>query len=867
MSRRGSSMTQPAPPAKNEQTRLERLKRLMVLDSAPEPLFDEITKLASAICGTPIALVSLVDDNRQWFKANTGLEGATETHRDIAFCAHVILENELMEVADATQDTRFLANPLVTDNPNIRFYAGAPLTLSDGLNMGTLCVIDREPKQLTDIQKTMLTGLAAVVSRALEVRERTFNALDEKSKVLSAIIEGSEDAIISKSLDSKVTSWNAAAEQMYGYQASEIIGRPMTMLFPKSRLGEEEFFLNKIINNQHVKHFQTERLHKNGKLVNVSVSLSPIKTPMGEIIGVSKIARDISAQKKMEYKLAEEHERLRVTMDSIGDAVITTDEKGYVQYLNPVAQSLTGWSASEAKGKALLTVFNIFNETTRMPCINPVELCLTEDRIVGLANHTILISRDGKEYGIEDSASPIRDADGKTLGVVLVFHDVTAQREMANEISYRATHDTLTDLVNRSEFEHLLKNLVSNHREPDVHHALMYIDLDQFKVVNDTCGHAAGDLLLKEIACIMHSCIRSEDTLARIGGDEFAVILRKCDAENAMLIAKEICSSVHAYRFQHDEQRFRIGASIGLVIVDKGWENDVSLMQAADSACYEAKRAGRNRVHLYFDKDTSVEAHRDDIQWVSRIEQALEDGKFVLFCQRIMPLKHQGLEHAEILIRMKDKSGALIPPSVFLPTAERFHLVSRIDRWVVAEVFNWMKLNNDSLSHIESISVNLSGQSLSDLTFHRYVLNLIETVSIDLSKLCFEITETEAITNVIDAKKFISAMNIHGVKFSLDDFGSGVSSFGYLKHLAVDYLKIDGQFITDLHENEIGQATIRCMAEVAKVTGKKTIAEWVDQQDVEDKLKEMGVDFTQGYLKHKPAPLDFLLNAKCAFLH
>lgn len=463
---------------------------------------------------------------------------------------------------------------------------------------------------------------------------------------------------------------------------------------------------------------------------------------------------------------------------------------------------------------------------------------------------------------LDDSASPIFDSEGKAIGTVLVFNDMAMQRQMAEELSYRTTHDTLTGLVNRDEFEHRLQKFINENRGLDLQNALMYIDLDQLKAVNISCGHSAGDALLKEVGGIMQSCIRNTDTLARIGDNKFAVILYQCDTAKAIAIAKKICRSIEAFRFMSNEQSFRIDASLGLVMIDKNWTSDTSLMRAADSACSEAKLAGRNRLHLYYD-DHLTETHRSDVRWVSRIEQALEYDGFVLFCQRIMPLKHQGLEHAEILIRMKDKSGGFIQPDAFLPAAERFNLVSRIDRWVIAQMFEWMKVNVDSLSHIETISVNLSGQSLGDIAFHSYVLNLIETTAIDYSKLCFEVTETAAITNIAAAQNFIQAMNQHGVKFSLDDFGSGVSSFGYLNNLAVDYLKIDGQFITDLLENKIGQATVRCIAEVAKVTGKRTIAEWVESQAVENMLKEMGVDFTQGYLKHKPSALNSLLDKEC----
>jgi diguanylate cyclase len=555
----------------------------------------------------------------------------------------------------------------------------------------------------------------------------------------------------------------------------------------------------------------------------------------------------------------------KATMQSIADAVITTDTNDVVQYVNPVAEVLTGWKSSEALGKPISEIFNIMSSKTGKLVINPVKSSMSEHIAKDNGRSTLLISRDGIQRTIEHTVSDICDSDGNNIGSVLVFNDVTKQRKMAEEITYRACHDALTGLVNRTEFESRLNHFIKDNREVGMQNALIFIDLDRFKVINDSCGHSAGDKVLKDIAAIMHTCIRITDTLARIGGDEFAVILYKCNAQQAMKIAKNICKAVDEYRYIHIDEYFRLGASIGLVMIDKHWTSTTSLMQAADSACHEAKSAGRNRVHLYYDDNHGAGSQRRETKWVSRIEKALEDKSFVLFCQRIMPLKQNGLEHAEILIRMVDKDGTLIPPSAFLPAAERFHLASRIDRFVVAEVFDWMHINSHRLSHIESISVNLSGQSLSDSMFHAYVFDLIQTTKLDFSKLCFEITETAAITNIADAKKFIAEINKYGIKFALDDFGSGVSSFGYLKNLDVDYLKIDGQFITDLMKNEIGQATVRCIAEVAKVTGKKTIAEWVDNKTVEKMLKKMGIDFTQGFLKHNPAPLSFLLEANCSY--
>jgi diguanylate cyclase (GGDEF)-like protein/PAS domain S-box-containing protein len=858
-------MTQPAKPTKNEAARLLRLKQLMVLDTAPEPLFDEITKLASQISGAPIAMISLVDEDRQWFKANVGIEGTKSTSRDIAFCAHAILDDQILEVEDATKDKRFAANPLVTTDPNIRFYAGAPLALTGDLNVGTLCVIDQAPRKLNALQKEVLAGLAAITCKALLVRETAMRAVESQAVKLAAIIEDSDDAIISKTLDGIVTSWNASAERMFGYRADEMIGQSITQLFPKDRIDEEKFLLKKIKNDIPVKHYETVRRTKNGKLIQLSVTLSPIRNALGEMIGVSKIARDITQQKKLEQKLAQQYAHLQVTMDAIADALISTDIDGYIEYVNPVALALTGLTLNEAKGKLVTEAFHLVYAETRELVRNPLALFANMNELSDLAGHKVVICPDGSERVVENNASFIHDADGKRVGVVLVLHDVTIQRKLTEEISFRASHDTLTGLLNRSEFDASLNHLLSDMRTVHQQHALMYIDLDRFKVINDTCGHSAGDVVLKDVANIMQGCVRSSDILARVGGDEFAIVLQKCDCEHAMKLAKSICQAVNDYHFYRDGECFRVGASIGLVMIDQRATSASRLIQAADSACYQAKYTGRNRVHLCLDQDSALDAHRGETKWVSRIEKALEEKGFMLFCQRIMPLSHQGLEHAEILIRMLNEDGTLIQPSAFLPAAERFHLASRIDRYVLKEVLSWMASNTHSLSHIESISINLSGQSLSDLTFHRDALKMIREALVDTSKLCFEITETAAITNIAEAKKFIAELNQYGVKFALDDFGSGVSSFGYLKNLDVDYLKIDGQFITDLLQNDIGQATVRCIAEVAKATGKKTIAEWVENKPVENMLKKMGIDFTQGYLKHNPAPLDFLLGRSCAY--
>ncbi|MDL2339086.1 MAG: EAL domain-containing protein, partial [Pseudomonadota bacterium] len=559
--------------------------------------------------------------------------------------------------------------------------------------------------------------------------------------------------------------------------------------------------------------------------------------------------------------LAEQHERLRVTLRSIGDAVITTDADGCVSWLNPVAERLTGWSTVEAQGHALSRVYRTINEETRDDNESPVTRCIARVESVVTPEKTLLLARNGGELAIEDSASSIRNDHGDVFGVVVVFRDVTAQRQIAGEMSFRASHDALTGLVNRAEFENRLRALLKKAQADEGENALLYIDLDQFKLVNDACGHSVGDQLLQQIAKLFGHVVRASDTLARLGGDEFAIILERCTAEQAQRVAQKICAQMDDYRFVHDDRRFRIGASIGLVPVDSRWTSISAILQAADTSCYAAKEAGRNRVHVWFDSDAAMRTRHGEMQWTTRIEQALDQDRFELHFQRLEALGDAppGV-HAEVLLRMIDSDGSLIPPGAFLPAAERFHLASRIDRWVLRHAVAWMTALPD-VAPIGKLSVNLSGQSVGDRAFHRWAVDLLAGAGPEVcQRLCLEITETAAVTHLADAELFIEQVRAVGVRVALDDFGAGASSFGYLKRLQVDYLKIDGQFIVDLVTDPLSEAAVRCFIDVAKVMGVKTVAEFVETSEVLERLRSMGVDFAQGYLVHRPESLGHLLN-------
>ena len=580
---------------------------------------------------------------------------------------------------------------------------------------------------------------------------------------------------------------------------------------------------------------------------------------------VARLARDFSQmaqallQNRRERDFAEaalytEKERALVTLQSIGDAVITTDIEGRVEFLNPVAEALTGWSNEEANGQDLTQVFNIISEATRLPLENPVDKALFMNGIVGLANHTVLIRRDLQEVHIEDSAAPIRDRKGRILGVVLVFHDVGEKRKLSNQLSYQATHDALTGLMNRIEFERKLEDLIVTAARQKSEHALLYLDLDQFKVVNDTCGHSAGDELLRQLTAMLQSRMRESDTFARLGGDEFGVLLQNCPLDQAALLANVLLEEISGFHFTWLDKSFAVGASIGLVAITPDSGNLASMLSAADTACYAAKDKGRNRVQVYSPDDLEMAERHGEMHWVARIAKAFEEERFQLYYQPIVSIQSMEHEqqHFEVLLRMHDENQALVPPGAFLPAAERYNMMVEIDRWVVNNVFGWL------LAHADRpviCAVNLSGQSVNDDRFLAFLIDKVKSSGVTPGKLCFEITETAAISNLAKASNFIRTVKSLGCSFSLDDFGSGMSSFSYLKNLPVDYLKIDGSFVRDMVNDPIDCAMVESINHIGHVMGIKTIAEFVENQAILEKLITIGVNFAQGYTIAKPSPL------------
>ena len=577
------------------------------------------------------------------------------------------------------------------------------------------------------------------------------------------------------------------------------------------------------------------------------------------------VVQDITERKRAEAALFNEKERLLVTLASIADGVITTDTSGRVTFLNPVAEHLTGCSVECANGRPVDEVLRMVNEVNRRPSTDLMTHSLLNGQVTGLANHRLLIRPDGREFAIEHSAAPIRNHEGETIGHVLVFRDVTGAREMANRLSWQASHDVLTGLHNRAAFEERLEELIrhsSNPKRPEVH-TLLYIDLDQFKVVNDVAGHIAGDEVLKQVSSLMQQEVRESDMLARLGGDEFGVVLTRCDMAHAQRVSNGIHRALEDYKLPWGERQFRFGASIGAMEFSPGEISLTDLLRAADLACYAAKNAGRRRTHVYQIDDVHTQRHRSEMDWATRLSDAVDGDRLVLHGQLLRPLRavdgDEGLSF-EVLVRMLDADGTLILPRAFLPAAERFDLMPLIDRWIVARAFRAVaEYLRDSSNRIGRCALNLSGASLGDESLLPYVREQLSLFRLPPEVFCFEITETVAISNFSAALHLIRELRGMGCQFALDDFGSGLSSFSYLKSLPVDYLKIDGTFVHDLRQDQFNRTLVANINDIGHLLGKQTVAECAEDNETIAILTDLGVDYAQGFGVAPPQPIEEIL--------
>lgn len=713
-----------------EASRQHSLDLLAVLDTGAEASFDGLVQAAAAICGTPIALISLIDHDRQWFKANVGLEGVSETPRAISFCTHAIEQRDLFVVEDAQLDPRFASSPLVTGDPRIRFYAGAPLHLADGAAVGTLCVIAREPLRLTDQQREVLRQLGRTAVHLLEGRRALMAEGDMR-------------------------------------QEAERISSGM---------------------------------------------------PIG---------------------------------------LYATDGEGACTFTNPRWQEIFGLSLEESRGSGWADTIHPEDRTAVF-----AEWTQAAEEAREFEMGFRLLRRDGSLINVHSQAKAFRDPAGVITGFLGFAQDVTSEVALRAELQHQASHDTLTQLLNRRAFDACLSQCLQQPAHPgQPGHALLYIDLDQFKIINDAAGHAAGDRLLVQVARLLEAFRSPEASLARLGGDEFGLLLPHCTVAEAEATAGRIIRVLEDVRYQEAEQRFRIGVSIGVVpLVGQGFDPD-AVMQAADTSCFAAKESGRNRWHTWGESDADLISRNQAMRWVTRLQRAIDDDRLELHAQRIVPLNPADGDalRAELLLRIREEDGALVMPGAFLPPAERFQLITRLDQWVLQKTIALLGALA-SLEGIERISLNVSGLSVVDPSFVQVVdAALVDAGPAISQRLCFEITETAAITNVAAAVQFISIVRRHGCTVALDDFGSGMASFGTLKNLTVTHLKIDGQFVTGVIDDPLDDVAVRCFVEVAEVIGLRTVAEFVESEAVLQRLRQIGVHYAQGYHLHRPEPFEQVL--------
>ena len=729
-----------------------------------------------------------------------------------------------------------------------RAYMGSPIRSPDGKILGVLVLIHNQSMEPVPLLRYVLE---ACTDRAgAEMSRQAIEAkLKDSEARLRALFEHSMDPCIISDLDGQYIDANSAMLNTFGY-STEQLGKINVSTLAYQADEEKPAFLamRKTLLTRGCASFQGFFVKHSGEHFPGEVNSRLIS--IGDKKIVQSILHDLTQTRKTEDELL----KLSRAMDASASIVIITDLQGNIEYINPKFCQVTGYTQAEVIGKNPRVLSSGETSATVYSDLWATIAAGREWR-GELHNKT----KNNDHYWCRNSISAVKNHLGEISHYISVQEDITNEYQLSEQLNYQACHDTLTGLINRAEFERRAKRLLATLLTDNREHALCFIDLDQFKVVNDTCGHIAGDELLRQLSCALQARVRQSDTLARLGGDEFAVLIENCSLEHAEHVALALQETIQGFHFSWQEHTFRVSASIGLVAINETAYDLSDLLSRADSACYMAKDLGRNRIHVYHPEDRELAQRQGEMKWVARIYLALAEERFCLYAQAIEALNNSAGKHYEILLRLKGEKGEIIPPGAFLPAAERYNIITQLDRWVVEQCCQLLLTNPVFLEQINFISINLSGQSLTDESFLDFVITQLQQPSIDCNKICFEITETAAIANLTRAMKFISTLKGLGCKFALDDFGSGLSSFAYLKNLPVDYLKIDGMFVKGLVHDPIDHAMVKSINEIGQIMGMKTIAEFVENDEIKGMLREIGVNYVQGYGIGKPQPVEYLL--------
>jgi len=657
---------------------------------------------------------------------------------------------------------------------------------------------------------------------------------------------------------------NPQFAHLIGLEAAELVGRRLEDLVPPEYaelVGDN--IRRRLSGAPAAERYEIDLIGLQGQTARLEVSNWPIEhegAPALLIVGVEVLPASAATAAVMP---SEEDQLARWALESLSEAVLTTDIEGRVRHLNAAARRLFGAAAATATGAPLEDLARLVDEADRRLLINPVRQALTAGTPVNLGRRALIIAQQaGAERLVEVSAAPLQGEGGENAGAVVLLHDVTELRGIARQMSYQAAHDALTGLVNRREFERRLQDAIDTAHRGDGTHVLCYLDLDRFKVVNDTAGHLAGDAMLREVAKLLKEAVRDSDTVARLGGDEFGMLLVGCPLDKARQIADDVCRTVADYRFVWKDRIFNIGVSIGLVELARDSGTMEESLAAADSACYVAKRQG-GHVAVYSARDEVFARQSGEIHWLQTLQSALRDNRFELHCQTIVPTigTEQEGPALEVLLRLRNEAGELLPTAEFLHAAERYRLMGLIDRRVVQTTLTALGRGAIQLPPRRSVSINVSGQTLADAQFLEFVVECLDSTGANPAQVCFEISENAVIANLDHARRFIGVLHGMGCRFALDNFGSGLGSFSNLKNLAIDYLKIDGSFIRNLARDSVNQTMVSAMIRLARTLNFKVVAEQVEDAASLDAARRMGVDYLQGYAVGRPQPLGTALAA------
>ena len=784
-------------------------------------------------------------------RLRTVLESSSVEIRNGSCAAAVYLGRQVL-VADIAKDPFWEQRRQVALDAGLRAAWSTPIKSASGKVLGALGVYRAECGLPSDSESQLMAHAAQLAGIAIE-RRLAEEALRGSEAKFRGLFESIAEGVYQSTRDGRVLSVNPAYLSIFGFaNAEEVYALPNVASLYWDPADRAEF-IRRVDAEDEIRNAEYLARRRDGQQLVILENSRALRDAAGRVIGYEGTINDITERKRAEQAVFAEKERAQVTLQSIGDAVISTCAEGRIDYMNPIAESLTGWRVDEARGRPIAEVLNLINEVSREPIGNPLLRALGKEDGLPAVDHSVLVTRSGQEVAIQESAAPISDRQGRMIGAVIVFHDVTKERRLRRALSYQASHDALTGLINRREFDNRLHAAVVNAQRGKGDYALLYIDLDQFKVVNDTCGHQAGDRLLRDVTGLLQTRVRASDTIARLGGDEFGVLLENCTLEQAARLADSVRQAIRDYRFVWGATTLSVGASVGVVEIKRDTENVANVMSAADIACYAAKDEGRNRIHVY-DANGISNRHRE-MHWVARVTRAAEENRLELFFQPIAAIGSQSApSFHELTVKLRGDDGELVQPSEFIPAAERYNVMSIIDRCVVQKAVALLQERRRRGAALPMLAVNVSGTSFNEPSFVEMVLQTVGDPVI-ASALCFEITETAAVTNLSSAIYFMRELKARGCRFSLDDFGTGLSSFMYLKTLPVDFLKIDGQFIAQVASDPVDRSMVEAISKVGRALGIATVAECVESAAVLEELRRIGVDFAQGYFVARPLPI------------